>query len=120
MRVTNDQVADQDLENLGLEACSIGEQFLQNADEHMPKGSTNQCAVCCHFGYSRTEIVAILAAIMREPRGQDFLQCGKSTRGEHFRPQRIRLKLLEICLAAIISLVSIHLCLELSAYSEIA
>lgn len=51
-----------------------------------------------HLGDAGVEVVAMLAAVMRDPRGEQFLDAEESTRGDHLGSQRVRLELLEVCL----------------------
>ena len=71
--MTYDQIAEKDLEYLGLKTCPIRKYFLQDTDEHMPKWSADHCAICCHFRYSGTEIMAMFATIVRKPGCQNLL-----------------------------------------------
>lgn len=86
----------------------------------MTQRSTNQCAICCHFWHSGTEVMAVLASVMCEPGCQNFLQRGKSARGDHFRSQRIGLELLQIGLTTTISMMSHALRNDWSACRQIA
>lgn len=58
----------------------------------------DECAVCSHLGHSRAEVVAILAAIVREPRCEDLLEGGEGARCEHLCAHRVLLELGEVCL----------------------
>lgn len=62
----------------------------------MAEGSADEGTVDGHLGYSRADVVAVLAAIVGDPRGQDLLQTRQGTRGEHLGPQRVALKLLKV------------------------
>lgn len=72
---TYNQVADDDLEDLGLQTCPSCEQLLQGADEDVADGSADEGTIDGHLGHTRCEIVSILVAILCDPRCNDFLQC---------------------------------------------
>jgi hypothetical protein len=93
---TYDQVADEDLENLGLQASAASEDLLEDADEDVTQGRGNEHAVQRHLGDARAEVVAVLADIMGEPRGQQLLQTREHTGGEHLGAQRVVLQLLQV------------------------
>lgn len=93
---TYDQVADEDLEDLGLETGATSEDLLENADEDMAQRGGNEHAVERHLRDARAEVVAVLADIVSEPRSEKFLQTGEHTRSEHLSAQRVLLQLLEI------------------------
>jgi hypothetical protein len=90
------QVADEDLHDLGLQALAAPEHFLQDADEDVAERRTDKGAVDGHFGDARGEVVAVLAAVMGNPRGKKLLQTREGARGEHFGAQRVLLQLLEV------------------------
>lgn len=93
---TYDQVADEDLEDLRLQAGATSEDLLEDADEDVTQGRGDEHAVQRHLGDARAEVVAVLADIMGEPRGQQLLQTGEHTGGEHLGAQRVVLQLLEV------------------------
>lgn len=93
---TYDQVADEDLEDLSLQAGATSEDLLKNADEDMAQRGGNEHAVERHLRDARAEVVAMLADIMGEPRGEKFLKTGEHTGGEHLSAQRVLLQLTEI------------------------
>lgn len=63
------QVADEDLQNLSLETLASSEDFLQQTDENVAERGADEGAVQGHLGHTRGEVVAVLAAIMGDPRG---------------------------------------------------
>ena len=63
---TYDQVADENLQDLGLQACPATENLLEEPDEEVTHGSADQGAVRGHLGHSRGEVVAMLVAILGE------------------------------------------------------
>ena len=93
---TYDQVADEDLEDLGLQTSATSEDLLQNADEDVTQRGGNEHAVERHLGDARAEVVAMLADIVSEPRGEELLQTGEYTGGEHLSAQRVVLQLLQV------------------------
>ena len=93
---THDQVADEDLEDLGLQALATLEDLLQDADEEVAQGRADEGAVDGHLGHARGEVVAALAAVVGNPRGQELLQAGEGARGEDLGAQRVGLELLEV------------------------
>jgi hypothetical protein len=71
---THDEVADEDLHDLRLQALAPLEDLLEKADEDMAKGCANHGAVQGHLGYARGEVMAALAPVMRDPRCEKLLQ----------------------------------------------
>lgn len=68
------QVADEDLHDLGLDAGTALEELLQDADKDMAKRGSNQSTVDGHLGHTRGEVVAALAPVVGDPRREEFLQ----------------------------------------------
>lgn len=91
-----DQVAEENLQDLGLDAGAALEQLLQDADEDVAERGGDQGAVDGHLGHARGEVVAALAAVVGDPRGQELLQARQRARGEHLGAQRVALQLLEV------------------------
>jgi len=60
------------------------------------QGRGDKHAVQGHLRDARAEIVTVLADIMSEPRGEQFLHTREHTRGEHLGAQRVVLQLLEV------------------------
>lgn len=94
--ITYNQVADQDLEDLGLKAGAAGEDLLQDSDEDVAEGRGDEHAVERHLGDARGEVVAMLADIVGQVGGEEFLETREHTRGEHLGAQRVVLELLEV------------------------
>lgn len=88
---TYDQVADEDLQDLSLEAGAAGKDLLQDADEDVAQRGADEHAVQRHLGDARAEVVAVLADIVGEIRGEQFLQTGEHAGGEHLGAQRVGL-----------------------------
>ena len=93
---TYDQVADENLQDLCTEARPTREDLLQDANEDMTERRANEHAVQRHFRDARTEVMAVLADIVGEPRGQQFLQAGEHAGSEHLRAQRVFLQLAQV------------------------
>jgi len=64
---SNDEIADENLEDLRLQAGSPGEHFLEYADEDMAQRSTDECTICHHLWNPGCEVVSILVAILGNP-----------------------------------------------------
>jgi hypothetical protein len=90
------QVADEDLHNLGLETLAPAEHLLQDADEDVAERGADEGAVDGHLGHARREVVALLAPVVGDPRGEELLQAGEGARGEHLGAQRVLLELLQV------------------------
>lgn len=94
--ITYNQVANQDLEDLGLQAGAASEDLLQDSDEDVAEGRGDEHAVQRHLGDARREVVAMLADIVGQVGGEEFLETREHTRGEHLGAQRVVLELLEV------------------------
>lgn len=62
-----DQVAGEDLQDLGLETGPASKGFLQNVDEDVAERSADKSTVKSHLGDTRGEVVAILVAVLCDP-----------------------------------------------------
>lgn len=91
MESTYDQVADKNLQDFSLQAGATSEDLLKNADKDVAQRGGNEHAVERHLGDARAEVVAVLADIVGEPRGEEFLKTREHTRGEHLSAQRVLL-----------------------------
>jgi hypothetical protein len=96
---TYNQVADEDLQDLGLHAGAALEQLLQHADEDVAQRSGHQSTVDGHLRYTRGEVVAALTPVMGDPRREELLETRQRARGEHLGAQRVALQLLEVRLS---------------------
>ena len=76
--MTYNQVADDDLKYLGLEAGPVGKDFLQDLDQEMAHRCTDDGSVDCHLWHTRCEVMAILVPILSYPRRKDLLQTRES------------------------------------------
>lgn len=70
----------------------------------MAEGRADEHSVEGHLGNARAEVVAVLADIVRNPRGQQLLQTGEDTRCEHLRAQRVLLEVEEVGLVGSIGI----------------
>lgn len=90
------KVRDEDLRNLRFERCAVAEQPLENSNQGMAERSADQGAISHHLRDARGEVVAMLAAVMSEPGGQDFLDTSQGTGREHFGAEGVCLELFEV------------------------
>jgi hypothetical protein len=90
------EVADENLHDLRLQRLAPLEDLLEEADQDMAKGRADDSAVKRHLGYTRGEVVAALAPIVRNPRGEKLLQTRERAGGEHLGAQRVALELLQV------------------------
>lgn len=93
---TYNQVANQNLEDLGLEAGAAGKDLLKNADQNVAERRADEHAVERHLGNAGAEVVAMLSDIMGDPRGEQFLQTRQHTGGEHLGAQWVGLELAKV------------------------
>jgi hypothetical protein len=118
IRQAYQQVADKNLKDLGLQACSTGEDLLENADENMPKWSGDKCTIYCHLRYSGCEIMSVLVSILCDPRSEQLLEGSKTSRCEHLRPQWIGSEVFEVYLIRLYQKLCAVLC-RLKTYSQV-
>jgi hypothetical protein len=97
--VTDNQIAEHNLENLSLQAGAPLEDLLEEADEDVAERSADHGAIQRHLGDTRGEVVAALAPVMRNPRCKELLETGKGAGCEHLGAQRVALELLQVRLA---------------------
>lgn len=69
----------------------------------MSQRRADKRAVDSHFRDSGADIITMLASIMCDPRRENFLQSGQSTRRQHLGTKGVGLKLDEICLKQFVS-----------------
>ena len=93
---TYDEIAKENLQDLGLQACAAGKYLLEDAHEEVAQWGSDKHAVEKHFRNTGAEVVPIPADIIRDPRGQVFLSCGKHTRRQHLGAQRVLLQLTQV------------------------
>lgn len=74
--MTYNEVAGENLQNLGAQASAVGEDLLQEPDEEMADGRAEEGTIDSHFGNPGSEVVAMLVAVLGQPRGDEFLSAG--------------------------------------------
>ena len=74
-----EKVANEDLQDLGLQTRAAGKDLLQDADEEMAQRRGDEHAVQRHLGHTMAEIVAVLANIVGDPGREEFLQGREDT-----------------------------------------
>ena len=62
----------------------------------MAQGSADEGAVCGHLGHARREVVAVLVAVLGQPRSKQLLAAGEGAGREHLGAQRMVLQLLDV------------------------
>lgn len=75
----------------------------------MSQRRTDKGSVRRHLRHSRGEVVAMLIAILCNPRCEQFLQCGQGAGRQHLSPERVCLQLAEVSLPGQkVSILSVH------------
>lgn len=64
---THNQIADQNLQDLGFQAGAAGKHLLQDGDQDVSQGGANESAVEGHLGHTSAEVVAVFGAIVGNP-----------------------------------------------------
>lgn len=64
---THDQIAEDNLQDLSLQAGPSLEQLLEDVDEEMAKRSADERAVNRHLGHTGREVSAVLAPVVGDP-----------------------------------------------------
>lgn len=64
---TYNQVAKDDLHDLGLQTRSASKDLLQKPDQEVAKRRADKSTIRCHFGNAGGEVVAMLVAVLGEP-----------------------------------------------------
>ena len=62
----------------------------------MPQRGADEGSVDGHLGHPAVEVVAVLAAVAGDVRGEDFLEGGEGAGGEHFGAEGVGLQLLQV------------------------
>lgn len=96
---TYNQITDENLQNLGLQAGAALEDLLESPDKEVADGGADQGTVGGHLGDAGSEVVAVLVAVLREPRGDELLSTGEGTGSQHLGAQRVVLELLDVGLS---------------------
>jgi len=90
------QVADENLQNLGPQTGAVLERLLQGPDEAVAERGADEGAVRRHLGHARRKVVAVLVAVLGQPRGDQLLSTGEGAGREHLGPHRVVLELLDV------------------------
>lgn len=93
---TYDEVAKENLQDLGPQACAAFEDLLQNPDQQRAKRRTDKGAVRGHLWHARREVVAVLVAVLCQPRGEHLLSTGQCAGGQHLGTHWVLLELLDV------------------------
>lgn len=96
---TYNQIADENLQNLSLQASAALEDLLESPDKEVTDGGADQGTVCGHLGDAGSEVVAVLVAVLGKPRGNELLGTGEGTGSQHLGAQRVVLELLDVGLS---------------------
>ena len=91
LQETYNQVTDEDLHDLRLQALASLEDLLQEADEDVAKRCANDGAIQGHLGHARGEVMSALAPVVCNPRCEKLLETGQSARCKHLSPQWVAL-----------------------------
>jgi hypothetical protein len=97
--VTNNQIAEHNLQNLGLQARAPLEDLLEEADEDVAERRADDGAIQRHLGDTGGEVVSALAPVVRNPRCKELLETRKGTGCEHLGAERVALELLQVRLS---------------------
>ena len=62
----------------------------------MTERRADEGSVRGHLGHSSSEVVAVLVAVLCNPRGEQFLESGERSRGDHLGTEGVGLQLLEV------------------------
>lgn len=101
--VAYDEVRDNDLHDLGLQARPPCEEFLKDRNHQMSQWGADEGAIDCHLRHTAGEIVAALVAILGNPGCEELLECGERAGGDHLGAHGVILELLEIPLHLYVS-----------------
>jgi hypothetical protein len=93
---SNNQVADDDLHDLGAQAGAALEEELQQPDEEVAQRRADEGTVGGHLGDTGRKVVAMLVAVLGHPRSKELLQTSEGARGQHLCPQRVLLELVDV------------------------
>jgi len=91
-----EEVGNDNLKQLRLQTCPASERLLQEGDHNMAQRRADQRTVDSHLRHATGEVMARLVAVFGDPRGQELLQGGKRSRGEHLGLERVFLELLQV------------------------
>ena len=93
---TDDEVADEDLQDLGAQTGAALEGLLQSPYQDVAERSADKGTVGGHLGNARGEVVAVLVAVFGEKGSDELLGTGQGAGREHLGPHRVLLELVDI------------------------
>lgn len=91
----DNEIADQDLENLGAGGGTVSESALEDIDEQMTERGRDEGTVDGHHGHTGSQIASMLLVAGNE-RGEKFLEGRESSGRDHLRLKRVRLEQSEV------------------------
>jgi hypothetical protein len=86
---THNQVAEENLQDLGSQTGATAKDLLQDPDQEVAQRRADQGAIGGHLGHARCKVVAVLVAVLGQPRGEQLLAARQGARGEHLGPQGV-------------------------------
>lgn len=92
---SNNEVADQDLEDLGTGGSAISESALENINEQVTERGRDEGAVDGHHRHTWGQIAAMLL-IAGDERCKKFLESRQGTGRNHLRLKRVRLEQVQV------------------------
>ena len=95
-KLTYDQVAEDDLQDLSLQASPSRKDLLQYLDQEVTQRRADEGAIDRHLRHSRVDVVAVLALVSGDVGGQHFLKGGECAGCEHLCTKRVGLQLAEV------------------------
>ena len=95
-RVTYDQVRDNDLHDLCLQARPSRKHLLKDGDHQVSQWSADEGAVYRHLRHAAGEVVTMLVAVFGNPRGEELLKSCQRAGREHLGAERVFLELLQV------------------------
>ena len=66
-RDTYNQVAEENLQDLGSQTGAAAKDLLQNPDQEVAQRRADKGAVGGHLGHARCKVVAVLVAVLGQP-----------------------------------------------------
>ena len=68
-----DEVGDDDLHDLGLQAWPAGEHLLEDRDHEVAQWGADEGAVDGHLWHAAGKVMTVLVAVFGDPGGKEFL-----------------------------------------------
>jgi hypothetical protein len=66
-RLTYDQVACENLQDLGSQASSTSKHSLKDRNENVTQRRAHEGTIHCHLGHARCEVMSILVLVVGDP-----------------------------------------------------